>query len=108
MIRRPPRSTLFPYTTLFRSLAKLSNARPYRANATVIGRIDLSEPLHFRFGRNQFAHERGGCVHHRPALLFDVDCRVLAGELAEFFRGLVQLLLDRREPSLEKHALAMR
>src|SRR3712207_8806861 len=23
MIRRPPRSTLFPYTTLFRSLAKL-------------------------------------------------------------------------------------
>src|SRR5256885_8865891 len=26
MIRRPPRSTLFPYTTLFRSLP---NARPY-------------------------------------------------------------------------------
>src|SRR5256885_11691081 len=27
MIRRPPRSTLFPYTTLFRSLASLSDAR---------------------------------------------------------------------------------
>src|SRR5256885_5939391 len=26
MIRRPPRSTLFPYTTLFRSLAKASSA----------------------------------------------------------------------------------
>src|SRR5256885_4078474 len=26
MIRRPPRSTLFPYTTLFRSAADLSNA----------------------------------------------------------------------------------
>src|SRR3989449_9501215 len=25
MIRRPPRSTLFPYTTLFRSLAEFSN-----------------------------------------------------------------------------------
>src|SRR3712207_9402422 len=25
MIRRPPRSTLFPYTTLFRSLAEVSN-----------------------------------------------------------------------------------
>src|SRR3712207_8905457 len=25
MIRRPPRSTLFPYTTLFRSLAMISN-----------------------------------------------------------------------------------
>src|SRR2546429_9685453 len=28
MIRRPPRSTLFPYPTLFRSLRRL---RPYRA-----------------------------------------------------------------------------
>src|SRR5438309_3339819 len=28
MIRRPPRSTLFPYTTLFRSLNNIS-ARPY-------------------------------------------------------------------------------
>src|SRR5205085_11025731 len=27
MIRRPPRSTLFPYTTLFRSLAKHRGAR---------------------------------------------------------------------------------
>src|SRR2546422_10609147 len=26
MIRRPPRSTLFPYTTLFRSMDALSNA----------------------------------------------------------------------------------
>src|SRR2546430_16863599 len=30
MIRRPPRSTLFPYTTLFRSLAlEVLSARPY-------------------------------------------------------------------------------
>src|SRR5689334_23486343 len=28
MITRPPRSTLFPYTTLFRSLQKLPIARP--------------------------------------------------------------------------------
>src|SRR3712207_8315948 len=27
MIRRPPRSTLFPYTTLFRSTYNLANAR---------------------------------------------------------------------------------
>src|SRR3712207_8568952 len=27
MIRRPPRSTLFPYTTLFRSLRRLEEAR---------------------------------------------------------------------------------
>src|SRR6266404_5155067 len=30
MIRRPPRSTLFPYTTLFRSLPGLGFARPGR------------------------------------------------------------------------------
>src|SRR2546427_7470134 len=29
MIRRPPRSTLFPYTTLFRSLGKLHSAKGY-------------------------------------------------------------------------------
>src|SRR2546425_8721688 len=29
MIRRPPRSTLFPYTTLFRSLAGRSHAAPF-------------------------------------------------------------------------------
>src|SRR2546427_6945725 len=30
MIRRPPRSTLFPYTTLFRSLLMISRARDRR------------------------------------------------------------------------------
>src|SRR3712207_7497327 len=40
MIRRPPRSTLFPYTTLFRSRAqsartrRSTNAPPFRACAT--------------------------------------------------------------------------
>src|SRR5438105_6277658 len=28
MIRRPPRSTLFPYTTLFRSLSGFTSVRP--------------------------------------------------------------------------------
>src|SRR3712207_7196248 len=31
MIRRPPRSTLFPYTTLFRSQQRVSGARDVRA-----------------------------------------------------------------------------
>src|SRR2546426_860316 len=34
MIRRPPRSTLFPYTTLFRSLAKAERNRTDKANFT--------------------------------------------------------------------------
>src|SRR2546430_4222210 len=34
MIRRPPRSTLFPYTTLFRSGCILSRIRPGRQEKT--------------------------------------------------------------------------
>src|SRR5438270_9772372 len=32
MIRRPPRSTLFPYTTLFRSLPRVGAAHPVLAD----------------------------------------------------------------------------
>src|SRR5256885_9696341 len=39
MIRRPPRSTLFPYTTLFRSIMVLAMAEAF---ALVLGEIDLS------------------------------------------------------------------
>src|SRR2546430_6079428 len=38
MIRRPPRSTLFPYTTLFRSH---SRRRPYRQRADLHGAVPL-------------------------------------------------------------------
>src|SRR3712207_8185985 len=37
MIRRPPRSTLFPYTTLFRSLAGKSPGISVRAHAREAG-----------------------------------------------------------------------
>src|SRR3712207_7530162 len=39
MIRRPPRSTLFPYTTLFRSqrLLGLQERRPLRRRAAEVG-----------------------------------------------------------------------
>src|SRR5438876_2250748 len=40
MIRRPPRSTLFPYTTLFRSPAPLRRRRPWPAGRQGRGRRD--------------------------------------------------------------------
>src|SRR5688572_32180815 len=40
MIRRPPRSTLFPYTTLFRSAACLREERPGRRRRHGVGRRD--------------------------------------------------------------------
>src|SRR2546425_3602418 len=48
MIRRPPRSTLFPYTTLFRSRRNRQPPRPHSLGQRVLGnrhrlRIDFSE-----------------------------------------------------------------
>src|SRR2546430_2925709 len=36
MIRRPPRSTLFPYTTLFRSPRRTPRTRPRRSRRTPV------------------------------------------------------------------------
>src|ERR1035441_1532894 len=40
MIRRPPRSTLFPYTTLFRSQFPLKNAHNIRSQSVFLVRIE--------------------------------------------------------------------
>src|SRR3712207_8048083 len=39
MIRRPPRSTLFPYTTLFRSLQQRALQAGERLDVEVVGRL---------------------------------------------------------------------
>src|SRR3712207_7747092 len=53
MIRRPPRSTLFPYTTLFRS----------RDRAPAAARL---APGGFRALRGDARRRRDGPLHHRP------------------------------------------
>src|SRR2546428_9604932 len=54
MIRRPPRSTLFPYTTLFRSPIATPAAMPPIARAVHIGR-----PRRVENGRVRVFHARG-------------------------------------------------
>src|SRR2546422_6038899 len=44
MIRRPPRSTLFPYTTLFRSLGHVAEA-PHPAHALAADALGLGVAL---------------------------------------------------------------
>src|SRR2546421_11472338 len=48
MIRRPPRSTLFPYTTLFRSLEPV---------------LTLDAPLHLRQGEQARPRDRLAALH---------------------------------------------
>src|SRR3712207_6908476 len=43
MIRRPPRSTLFPYTTLFRSPTHMTKTSP---NISPISNLTLNQPEH--------------------------------------------------------------
>src|SRR3712207_7932126 len=58
MIRRPPRSTLFPYTTLFRSLADVSR-HAIRSTAIELARQDVEDVVR---------HEHVG---GRPGVLLD-------------------------------------
>src|SRR5437870_9613913 len=44
MLRRPPRSTLFPYTTLFRSMEAINPYFPEADIALVVGANDVTNP----------------------------------------------------------------
>src|SRR2546422_11753292 len=67
MIRRPPRSTLFPYTTLFRSNATFSPvlsfqlyAQPFTFTGHYTGFKELRAPRTFSF--NRYGQDNGSSV----------------------------------------------
>src|SRR3990167_742356 len=81
MIRRPPRSTLFPYTTLFRS-PQTPNPKPQTPNPKPrVGRVSLSqmEQLFKREANKLLAVCEG---HRGTGILFEQEAavyRVLLG-----------------------------
>src|SRR5438067_8354819 len=74
MIRRPPRSTLFPYTTLFRSVVFAPKIRRRRAEksgyTSVPGRMGNKRAIIFRRLRSE---EHTSELQSR----FDLVCRLL-------------------------------
>src|SRR5690349_24185609 len=78
MIRRPPRSTLFPYTTLFRSpaLILVGSARP-RSRAHIAVRADDAVHLDLVVGALRIVHARS--EEHTSELQSrrDLVCRLL-------------------------------
>src|SRR2546422_1132224 len=58
MIRRPPRSTLFPYTTLFRSLAVLDHAA-----VAVVGVLAQADIAHHEQVRHRPLHRARRLLH---------------------------------------------
>src|SRR3989442_4585132 len=67
MIRRPPRSTLFPYTTLFRSPDGLRRIQPVQLPADGVPVIALHQPVLHR------SEEHTSELQSRPHLV----CRLL-------------------------------
>src|SRR5256885_10705144 len=58
MIRRPPRSTLFPYTTLFRSLEPLPAAQAWQAEDILYRLADGKNPPNVSLGSDAAARKK--------------------------------------------------
>src|SRR3712207_8220154 len=61
MIRRPPRSTLFPYTTLFRSMTVRNRGRPTASPERVVRPGPVTERTRRRVGAPPTAGTDGRC-----------------------------------------------
>src|SRR2546427_7700028 len=94
MIRRPPRSTLFPYTTLFRSLGDAKSAAICYQNAFLLNpqyrpNLEAARRLFASAGR----HDRALALHQREEALLDEDA-----ERAESLRAQANVLRDLGRP----------
>src|SRR3989454_6007539 len=100
MIRRPPRSTLFPYTTLFRSLEHLHARRPAREEVGEVGRLRLLHDilcLDHRHRVREFAPPllaRGGHGH-------DVRSEEHTSELQSPCNLVCRLLLEKKKKNTD-------
>src|SRR2546427_12493186 len=74
MIRRPPRSTLFPYTTLFRSIGERLGQHDDHVGAR---RLDAGD-LHVLYAGAELAQHRQRLLER----LLDIDFDTLEEELA--------------------------
>src|SRR2546423_12455809 len=96
MIRRPPRSTLFPYTTLFRSLVR----RLLRPGVRIAGRASgcLGIPE---------AHVLLEELQQAGVVLPAADCRQLTGEsVREIEGGYIRCIARSEEHTSELQSLA--
>src|SRR5258706_4153491 len=79
MIRRPPRSTLFPYTTLFRS------------EATTRRKIDIASVII----SSSPSRKENGCVLHRSSFVFRSEEHT--SELQSLTNLVCRLLLEKNK-----------
>src|SRR2546426_4377314 len=70
MIRRPPRSTLFPYTTLFRSVATGEEGGPARIVDGAVARQGRAVHVVVEVDVGARPRERGGVLQHSSRVQF--------------------------------------
>src|SRR3712207_7949950 len=100
MIRRPPRSTLFPYTTLFRSSHLLDGLHGVQAGGPVTG-LDLVE---LRVGRGAVV-PRGRAACPEPAPGRRVRSEEHTSELQSRQYLVCRLLLEKKKKNLQLTSL---
>src|SRR5260370_21234043 len=101
MIRRPPRSTLFPYTTLFRSKHNLRNP-----GKEIIYFNVGAEAMEFTGSRCHFYHFRwnGNAEIRLRALLTAMRSEEHTSELQSHLNLVCRLLLEKKK--LTRHLTA--
>src|SRR3712207_7999995 len=95
MIRRPPRSTLFPYTTLFRSPAAVERVGVgdlgvHQAHAAA-GQVELAEE---RRRRGHRVHDRAGVVPRSEEHTSELQSRQYL---------VCRLLLEKKKKTTQLH-----
>src|SRR2546425_7350694 len=99
MIRRPPRSTLFPYTTLFRSLIKVdldrSNHNTNLVKAFLVG-------LQAKFGTKE-EPDKGTDEAHIDVGVFDLRSEEHTSELQSLAYLVCRLLLEKKKKIIQQH-----
>src|SRR3712207_9522146 len=88
MIRRPPRSTLFPYTTLFRS----PDGEVHAAHRVDVA-VAAAEPLDEALGQ----HGRSSVFLHRDSLWFGRRSEEHTSELQSRQYLVCRLLLEKKK-----------
>src|SRR5256885_12748758 len=95
MIRRPPRSTLFPYTTLFRSPDFLSTASGAETNSTItvrsygfIGRVEFAVSV---------SPARINCTLSEPSTTVGARSEEHTSELQSPCNLVCRLLLEKKD-----------
>src|SRR3712207_8861276 len=92
MIRRPPRSTLFPYTTLFRSALEALRGVEGGEDASIIGEV-REEPPRMVVMHTQFGGTR----------MIDMRSEEHTSELQSRQYLVCRLLLEKKKKTTAKH-----